>query len=66
MAVSDSGSEGGLRGGVGLNLGLIIAESVKTVIRLALGSPVCQVRFKVRLVRKSYQPLFVVLPGPAG
>ena len=66
MAVSDLGSEGGLRSRMGLHIGVIRVESVKTVIRLALGAPLCQVQFKVRLVRKSYQPLFVVLPGPAG
>ena len=66
MAVSDSGSEGGARGGVGIQLGIIRAESVKTVIRLALGDPVCQVRVEERLERKSPQPLFMALPGTAG
>ena len=66
MAVLDSGSEGGSRGRVGLQLGLIRAESVKTVIKLILGTPGCQVGFAVRLVRKSFRPLFVVLPGPEG
>ena len=66
MAVSDSGSEGGARGGVGLQLGIIGADSVKTVIILALGAPVCQVRVEERLERKSPQPLFLDLPGPAG
>ena len=66
MAVSDSGSKGGARGRTGIQLGLIRAESVKNVIRLALGAPVCQVRFSVRLLRKLSHPLFVVLPGPSG
>ena len=65
MSVSDSGSKGGERGGVGLQLGAIRAESVKTVVKLMLGDPLCQVRFETRLDRESSQPLFVALPGPA-
>ena len=66
MEVSDLGSEGGARGGVGLQIGVIRAESVKTVIRLALGAPVFQVRVKERLKRKLHQPLLMAFPGPAG
>ena len=43
MAVSDLGSEGGERGGVGIQIGVIRAEPVKTVIILSLGALVCQV-----------------------
>ena len=66
MAVLDSSSEGGSRGWVGLQIRVIRAESVKTVIKLTLGYLLCQVLFAVRLVRKSSQPLFMVLPGPEG
>ena len=52
MAVSDSDTMGGERGGVGLQIRLIRAESVKTVVRLTLGAPVCQVRVETRLDRK--------------
>ena len=66
MAVSDSGSEGGERSGVGLQLGVIRAELVKTVVKLTPGAPVCQVRVETRLDRKSSRPLFMDRPGPAG
>ena len=51
---------------MGLQLGVIRAESVKTLMKLALSAPGCQVQFTVRLVIKSTQLLFVVLTGPAG
>ena len=66
MAVSDSDTMGGERGGVGLQLRLIRAESVKTVVRLTLGASVCQVRVETRLDRKLSQSLLVALPGPVG
>ena len=66
MSVSDSGSEGGSRGGVGLQLGVIRSESVKTLIRLSIGAPVCEVRVEERLDRKLSQPLLMALPGPTG
>ena len=54
MDVSYSGSKCGKRGRVGLQLGLIRAELVKTLFKLSLGDPVCQVRVETRLVdRKS-------------
>ena len=52
MAVSESGSEGRERGEVGIQLGVIVSESVKTVDKLTLGAPVCQVRVETRLDRK--------------
>ena len=64
MVVSESGSKGGARGGVGLNLGVIRTQLVKTVIILPLGAPVCQVRVEDCLERKSPQPLFIDLPRP--
>ena len=67
MAVSDLGSEGGERGGVGIQIGVIRAELVKTLFKLSLGAPVCQVRVEMRLVdRKLSQPLLISLTGPAG
>ena len=41
MVVSDSVSKDGAMGGVGLQLGVIRADSVKTVIKLTLGVLVC-------------------------
>ena len=64
--MSDLGNVGGVRGGVGIQLGVTRAESIKTVIKLKLGAPGCQVRFAARLERKTSHPLFVVLPWPAG
>ena len=66
MAVSASVSEGGARGGGGLHLGVVREESVKTLIRLAIGSPVCQVKVEECLERKLSHPLFMDLPEPAG
>ena len=66
MVISDSGIEGGSRGGVGLQLGVIISESVKTVIKLTLGSPVLQVGITVRLVKQLSQPLFFFFLGLQG
>ena len=66
MEVSESGSKGRERGEVELQIGVICAESVKTLSRLTLSAPVFQVRSTVRLERKSFQPLFVVLLGPSG
>ena len=51
MLVSDLGSEGKGRGGVGLQIGVIRAELVKNVIILALGAPAYQVRVEERLER---------------
>ena len=65
MSVLDSRSEGGERGGVGLQLEVIIAESVKTVFKLTLDAPVCQVQVEMRLDIKYSQPLLMALPGPA-
>ena len=64
--MSDLGNKGRARGGMGLHLGVIRAELVKTVIKLTLGDPGCQVRSAAHLERKSSHTLFVVLPGPAG
>ena len=67
MAVLDLGSKGGERGRMGLHLGLIRAELVKTLFKLSLGAPVCQVRVETQLFdRKSSQNLLIALPGPAG
>ena len=66
MSVLDSGSKGRERVWVGLQLGAISAESVKSVFRLTLGAPGCQVQSAARLERKSPQPLFVVLSRPEG
>ena len=52
MAVLDSGSKGGERGRVGIHLGFIRVESVKTMFKLTLGAPVCQVHVETRLDRK--------------
>ena len=65
MAMLDLGSEGGKRVRVGLQLGVIRVYSVKTVIKLTLIAPGCQVRFAANLDIKSSHPLFVVLPRPA-
>ena len=56
MSVSDSGSGGGARGGVELQLGAIRVELVKTGFILALCAPLCQVRVEDHLERKSSQP----------
>ena len=66
MEVSDSGSKGGERGRVGLQIGVIRADSVKTMAKVTLGDPVCQVRVETHLDRKSSKPLLMALPGPAG
>ena len=67
MAVLDSGSKGGERGGMGLHIGLIRSELVKTLFKSSLGALVCQVRVETRFVdRKVSQPLLIALPGPAG
>ena len=66
MSVSDLGSEGRERGGLGLQLGVIIAESVKTVVKLTLVALICQVWVETRLDRKSSHPLLMALPVPAG
>ena len=67
MSVSDSGSKGGKRGRVGLQLGVIRADFFKTLFKLSLDAPVCQVQVETRLVdRKLSQPLSIALPGPAG
>ena len=50
----------GARGGVGIHIWVIRAESVKTVIISTLGALGCQVRFTVRLVRK-YPSLYLWL-----
>ena len=36
------------------------------MVLLSLGAPVCQVQVEARLERKSSQPLFMALTGPAG
>ena len=56
MDVLNLVSKGGKRGGVGLHLQLIRAELVKTLFKLSLGDPVCQVLVETRLDRKSSQP----------
>ena len=67
MAVSDSGIKGGERGELGLHIWVIRAELVKTLFKLSLGAPVCQVRVETRLVDSKFsQPLLIALPGPAG
>ena len=52
MVVSDSGSKGGEKGGVGIQLGVIRSDSVKTVFELILCAPECQVRVETRFDRK--------------
>ena len=67
MAVLESCGEGGERRGVGIQLGLIRAELVKTLFKLSLGAPVYQLQVETRLVDREYsQPLLIALPGPAG
>ena len=67
MAVSDSVSKGGIGGGVGLQLGVIRAELVKSLFRLSLGALVFQLLVETRLVdRKLSQTLLIALPGPVG
>ena len=41
---------------MGLQIGVIKSESVKTVVKLTLGAPVCQVRVETHLARKSSKP----------
>ena len=67
MEVLDLGSEGGKRGRVGIQLGVIRVDLVKTLFKLSLVDPVCQVWVETSLVdRKLSQPLLIALPGPEG
>ena len=52
MGLSDLCSKGGARGAVGIHIGVIREEPVKTLIILSLGALVCQVQLVVRLVIK--------------
>ena len=51
---------------MGIQLGVIRAELVKTVVKLTLGAPICQVRVETRLDRKLSQTLLMALPVPVG